>query len=162
MKAPAIAPPVRCSPLFSLVSQPARSAPLSAGTGSALGGGATGAGGAAIGAAAGGAASVDTDMGAVGGRTEGADGEIEGAGVGAAGAAAGSATFLPKKSSPTSAFSQSSLPRLRVPAGSDGGASISPTGWGDGLAAGAGDAAGGAPEAGFFLKKLNMEDRSHR
>jgi hypothetical protein len=85
--------------------------------------------------------------------------------VGAAGAGGGGA-FLPKKSSPTSALNQSSLPRGRSPDDGDGAdvgcAGASGTAGGEpSLAAPAAGADAGAG-TGFFLKKLNMEDRASR
>jgi len=71
-----------------------------------------------------------------------ASGGAEGAGAGAG--------FLPKKSSPTSAFSHSIAVRGRVDVA--GGWTLSTS------AAGAGDGAAG----GFFLKKLNMEKAKER
>src|SRR6187399_2483128 len=149
MKAPAMAPPVRCRPLLSLVIQPARSA---AGGSTSAGGGVGGVdvtGGGTDGTTGGG-----TPIAAAGGRGAAAGGDcVVVVTVGAPGT--GEAGFLPKNSSPTSAFSQSSLPRWRsYEAGSAGSAADS----GGDSAARSGDDAGAC----FFLKKLNMEDRSCR
>jgi hypothetical protein len=83
-----------------------------------------------------------------------------GAGSTAGGGGADGADFLPKKSSPTSAFNQSSLPRDRSPDEAGGADVVCASAVGEETgapslrspAAGAGDGAG----AGFFLKKLNM------
>src|SRR6478672_6000244 len=102
MKAPAIAPPVRCRPLLSLAIQPERSAAACSTS--------------VAGAAAGDVATEGGDGAMVAGPTVATDGGGETAfggdsavvvTAGALGAA--EIGFLPKNSSPTSAFSQSSL-----------------------------------------------------
>jgi hypothetical protein len=77
-------------------------------------------------------------------------GEVAVADVVSAGATASSGRF-PKSSSPTSAFNQSSAPRGRSP-----GVAATPAASAAVETTVAGVAAG-APEGGFFLKKLNME-----
>ena len=124
--------PVRCSPLFSLASQPARSASL--------------AGSAAAARAAGGRASAGGSRGAAR-RRRAADARRRPTRAG----------FLPNSSSPTSALSQSRRPRWRAlarrrrrsPAAR---APRRPSARGHRPAAPRRAAAGG-----FFLKKLNME-----
>ena len=129
MKAPAIAPPVRCSPVLSLAIQPERSAPLLVGSPETT-------------SAAPCARATATASGC--------------GGVGRGGRCGGRSTgFLPKNSSPTSAFSQSRALRGGcAPAASPvpvGAASPPP----EAGRSGAGAAAGG----GLLRKKLNMRNR---